>query len=401
MSQAQHKARLLWDGGGLWSVMTWQACRDLGLPLKAIRAEEVAAGGLRDAELLVVPGGWPSRKKRTLGREGREAVKAFIQDGGRYLGLCGGAGLALNVEDGLGLVDLGRTTGAKRLPSASGPILVQATKEGLAHPLWRGVDQPARLHVWWPGQFAATKNAPVTVLARYQEPCAGFCCADIIVDQTTPLELNRLEERYGMRLDPTILSGRPAVIQAKLGRGELLLSYLHFDTPGSQIGARCLKNLWQHWLGLEAQEPSPRVLCPLPASMKLAEQAEALWQQGLSLGLWEPRHPAMPLWRRGARGLEVWSLVVLCRALNVAAGPEHEELVRKLEIELMPVWEMGPIALAAQAAGLEGSPPDEAGHGIGERWFPSPRRTGGELATALEFLEEALGKILAARHGCD
>jgi len=381
--------------------MTWQVCRDLGLPLAPILAEEVATGGLRDAELLVVPGGWPSRKKRALGDQGREALRDFIQQGGRYLGICGGAGLALSVDDGLGLIDLGRATGAARLPSASGPITVQATEEGLAHSLWQGVDQPARLNVWWPGQFAATADAPVTVLSRYQEPCDGFCSADIKVGQTTPLELQQMEEQYGMRLDPAILCGRPAVIKAELGKGELLLSYLHFDTPGNAAGARCLANLWRHWLGLEAHEPAPRVLCHLPVAKKLAEQAEALWQQGLALGLWEPRHRAMPLWRRGARGLEVWSLVVLCRALAAVAGPRHEAVVRALENELVPVWELGPGALAAQAAELEGLSPDELGRNIQERWFPVPRRTGGELANALEALEAGLGKILCTQVACD
>jgi hypothetical protein len=401
MTAQVNKARLLWDGGGLWSVMTWQTCRGLGLPLMPILAEEVAADGLRGAELLVVPGGWPSRKKRALGDKGREALHDFIRQGGRYLGICGGAGLALKVDDGLGLVDLDRAKGNQRLPSASGPILAQATEEGLGHPLWQGVDQPARLNVWWPGQFAATAGAPVTVLARYGEPCDGFCCADIRLDQTSPLELHKMEEQYGMRLDPAVLCGRPAVVQAELGQGELVLSYLHFDTPGSSAGARCLANLWRHWLGIEAREIAPRVFCHLPVAKKLAEQAEALWQQGLALGLWEPRHRSMPLWRRGARGLEVWSLVVLCRALAAVAGPGHETMVRALENELVPVWELGPGALAAQAAELQGLPPDDMGRDIQERWFPVPRRTGGELATALESLEAGLGKILAAPAGCD
>ncbi len=395
MTSKPIKARLLWDGGMLWSVMTWQTCRDLGLPLTPIRAQEVAEGGLRGAELLVVPGGWPSLKKKALGKAGRDAVHGFIEAGGKYLGICGGAGLVLNVDDGLGLVDLGRASGSKRLPAASGPMLVQATEEGLAHALWQGVDQPARLHVWWPGQFSATADAPVTVLARYQGPCEGFCSADVKVDQTSHEDLCRLEEEYGMRLDPAILCGRPAVIQAKLGHGELLLSYLHFDTPGNAAGANCLTNLWHHWLSQESQEPPLRVPCHLPAAQKLAEQADAFWQQGLSLGLWEPRHPAMPLWRRGARGLEVWSLVVLCRALATAAGPQHEALVRSLEIELLPIWELGPGALAAQAAELEGTTADEMGRDIQERWFPVPRRTGGELASALKLLEQILGQILA------
>ena len=394
MTPEIQKARLLWDGGGLWSVMTWQTCRDLGLPITPIMANEVADGGLQAAELLVVPGGWPALKKKALGEAGREALRGFIEAGGRYLGICGGAGLALKVDDGLGLIELGRTSGRKRLPAASGPMLVQATEKGLDHPLWREVEQPARLNVWWPGQFSPTADAPVTVLARYQGPCDGFCSADVKVDQTSPQDLCRLEEEYGMRLDPSILCGRAAVIQAKLGRGELLLSYLHFDTPGNAAGARCLTNLWHYWLGQESQEPSPRLPSHLPVAQKLAEQAEAFWQQGLALGLWEPRHRAMPLWRRGARGLEVWSLVVLCRALAASAGPQHEALVRNLETELLPVWELGPGVLAAQAAELQGAQADQMGRGVQERWFPVPRRTGGELASALKLLEQILGKIL-------
>lgn len=401
MSAKACEARLLWDEGGLWSVMTWQVCRDLGLPLTPILAHEVASGGLGEAELLVVPGGWPSRKQKALGDEGREAIRGFIESGGRYLGICGGAGLALSVEDGLGLVELGRTSGKARLPSASGPMLVRATEQGLVHPLWQGVDQPARLNVWWPAQFSPTADAPVTVLARYQEPCEEFCSADVKVGKTSPKEISRLEEEYGMRLDPAILRGRPAVLRAGLGRGELLLSYLHFDTPGNEAGARCLINLWQHWLGKEPQKPAQRVPSHLPAAKKMAEQAEAFWQQGLSLGLWEPRHRAMPLWRRGARGLEVWSLVVLCRALAAVAGPEHETLVRDLETELLPVWELGPGALAAQAADLHGTQADDMGRDVQERWFPVPRRTGGELASALELLEQTLGQILTTGNPCD
>jgi hypothetical protein len=382
-------------------VMTWQVCRDLGLPIAPISAQEIAAGGLREAELLVVPGGWPSVKKKALGDSGRDEVRGFIEAGGRYLGMCGGAGLALSVDDGLGLVELGRTTGQARLPSASGPMLVQATEEGLAHPLWQGVEQPARLNVWWPGQFSPTADAPVKVLARYQGPCEEFCSADVKVGQTSVEELYRLEEEYGMRLDPAILCGRPAVVQAKLGQGELLLSYLHFDTPGNQAGARCLINLWQHWLGQEPVPQKPLSQSPLPIAKKLAEKADEFWRQGLALGLWEPRHRAMPLWRRGARGLEVWSLVVLCRALAEVAGSDHQDLLRRLEIELSPVWELGPGALAAQAADLQGTRIDEMNRDIQDRWFPVPRRTGGELALSLELLEQTLGQILMVRASCD
>lgn len=395
MAMDNQPARLLWDAGGLWSVMTWQACRNLGLPLKPISAAQVAQGGLRGAGLLVVPGGWPSLKKQALGEAGCDQVRSFVEAGGRYLGFCGGAGLALAVSDGMGLVKLGRIPRAQRLPAASGPMWVEATTEGGGHAFWRGLSGPLRLNVWWPGQFAATDEAPVTVLARYKEPAPGFCSADLKMDEQSQDDWAGLEEEYGMRLDPGLLRGEPAVIQALMGRGEAVLSYPHLDTPGSADGAQCLGNLWRHWLGVEPGPAFPGLSSRLPAAEDLAGRAEELWREGLSLGLWQKRHPAMPLWRRGARGLEIWSLVALCRALAGAARQEHESLVARLACELEPVWREGPAALEAQAALLANDRPHPAGLTVLQRWFPAPRRTGGELGSALISLEKALGRILA------
>jgi hypothetical protein len=98
----------------------------------------------------------------------------------------------------------------------------------------------------------------------------------------------------------------------------------------------------------------------------------------------------VPLWRRGARGLEFWGLDALAGMLAVEAAlrpgwaPPPE-----LEQALEPMWRLGPEVLAAQAAELAGGPPaGEASPACG-RWFPAPRRTGGELARALELLEAA------------
>ena len=74
------------------------------------------------SDLLIVPGGWASDKTAALGQEGRDAVREFVRSGGSYLGICGGAGFALDTQDGLGLVNVKRVPTAQRIPSFSGEI---------------------------------------------------------------------------------------------------------------------------------------------------------------------------------------------------------------------------------------------------------------------------------------
>ncbi|MFH1060994.1 MAG: BPL-N domain-containing protein [Pseudomonadota bacterium] len=390
-------ARLLYSAGGLWSLWTLMACRAAGWDIAPISAAQVAAGGLNGARALVAPGGWPALKAAALGPAGRQAVHEFVTAGGAYLGLCGGAGLALTGGDGLGLVDLGRTSGKKRLPSLSGPVLTRPGDDAARHPLWRDLAPPLPLHVWWPGQFAAPLPAGLRVVAAYAGPAPGLCTADLEVDQVAVDQWPALEKAYGLRLDPAGLAGLPAMVEAGLGRGRVLLSYLHLDTPGDASGRRALANLWQVWLGLEPMPAPPAEAAPggWPAAPELASAADAVWQQGQDLGLWRPRHPAMPLWRRGARGLEFWSLRELCRAL--AAHPVHpgQDLASELAALLDAIRRDAPVVLAWQARALAGEtagPPPAA-----SAWFPAPRRTGGDLARILERLELAIFTQEAAR----
>ncbi len=395
MSASPPPARLLWDQGGLWSLMTLKACRQLGLAITPISASQVAAGGLAGAGLLVVPGGWPSRKLQALGEAGARAVRDFVRAGGYYLGFCGGAGMGLSVPDGLGLVPLGRAEGGQRLPSLSGPVWVAPGPHGQGHPLWRGLSQPSLLHVWWPAQFAQPAAPGLKVLAVYGPAAPGLCSSDLPVDQVPPEEWPRREAEYGLRLSPEGLEGRPAIIQARLGRGLVLLSYPHLDTPGDTPGGQALVNLWRAWLRCEPQPgaTAPRPAGPVPAwAGLLVRQSQYLWQQGLELGLWRPRHPEMPLWRRGARGLEFWGLRCLCQAVAQAAGPSaaEGELLEELARVLEPVWQQGPGVLAAQAARLEGRPAQGSGARLERAWFPAPRRLEGPLAQGLTLLELAL-----------
>ncbi len=401
MTLSPPPARLLWDKGGLWSLMTLEACAARGLALTPISAAQIAAGGLAGARLLVVPGGYASLKKEALGRNGAHEIRRFVEQGGRYLGLCGGAGLALSVPDGLGLVKLGRAQGAQRLPGLSGEVLVRPARGQGEHSLWQGQKNPSCFHVWWPGQFAEPESPEVKVLARYQGPGPDLCVADLMVNQTDPADWPALEAAYHMALDPDCLWGQPAAIRAKLGRGRLLLTYLHLDTMDSESGGQTLMNLWQGWLGDGAQVKTQKAMEPKRLNQRaahLASRVRELWDLGRELGLWQPRHPIMPLWRRGARGLEFWSLLRLSQAVAEAAGqdPETEQVLAQLEDALGPVLRNGPRVLRAQAARLTGEEPEPKGAEIEAAWFSAPRRVGGDLAKALGTLEAGLATLLSS-----
>ncbi len=393
MPPSPDPARLLWDAGGLWSLMCLEAAWQRGLTLSPISAAEIAAHGLRDARLLVAPGGWSIHKKKALGDRGAAAVRSFIEQGGAYLGLCGGAGLALSVDDGLGLVTLGRASGAQRLPGLSGPVLVRPGQGAEAHALWQGEDPPARWLVWFPGQFAEPDHPDIEVIARYDGPGEELHFFEVPVQQTAPDDLAVLEQDHGLSLDPAPLWGQPAMVQARLGTGQLLLSYVHLDTPGDKSGNAALERLWEAWLGDEARRQAPAPpQAPTPRMARLAASCGALWEQGRALGLWQPRHPAMPLWTRGARGLEFWELRRLAEA--AATWCTDEALAADLEAALEPVLAHGERVLQAQAARLAGQEPEASAAEIEAAWFPRPRRTGGDWAEAVEKLEKGLLKLL-------
>jgi putative intracellular protease/amidase len=59
-----------------------------------ITAADIRAGRLKDADVLVQPGGSGSKQAETLQPEGREAIRQFVKNGGGYLGICAGAYLA-------------------------------------------------------------------------------------------------------------------------------------------------------------------------------------------------------------------------------------------------------------------------------------------------------------------
>ena len=348
--------------------------------------------------MLVVPGGWPSLRRKALGDAGAQAIREFVDQGGKYLGFCGGGGLALSENDGLGLIPLGRCRGKGRVQSASGSIRIRAGQGNREHPLWRGLGPEAVFHVWFPGQFSQDMPLEIQSVGVYQGPADDLYCADVAVGSLGPKDLAKKEKQYGIRLDPAVLWDGAAIIEAQYGRGRVMASYAHLDTTGDPAGGRAMQNLWQHWAGIEPVEPQiQEATPPHPIAAKFADQAWSLWEHGRKRGLWRPRHPQMPLWRRGARGLEFWTLLRLCRftAQNSRPGPTSVDWP-VLGALLEPVWAGGNEVLDAQASRLAGIEPPQAGAATESRWFPAARRMGDELLAAVKALENVALQLIRA-----
>jgi len=206
---------LFWDESLLWGLMAWRALKEAGLPFDLLRSEDIRAGGLSHYRMIFVPGGWASNKINALGDQGMEEIRRFVAGGGNYLGICGGAGMA--TENGLGLLPIKRKPPRDRVPSFSGPIRFSCA----GHAMWQEIDTPV-FFVWWPSQFQV-EDQNIKVLASYEEAQADAFSADINVVDGEIIGWSKLEQRYGILLDPSRLRGEPGVLEGRFGRGKVIL----------------------------------------------------------------------------------------------------------------------------------------------------------------------------------
>ncbi|MBI5409049.1 MAG: hypothetical protein HZA14_06755 [Nitrospirae bacterium] len=324
--------------------MAYNALNIAQLPFKLIRSEDIRNGKLKDYKMLFVPGGWASNKLKSLGEDGVNEIKNFVENGGSYLGFCGGAGLA--TLDGIGLLNIKRKPTKERLPSFSGRIHLNITE----HRIWKGLIkgpgvrfkiqdskfkiQDSRFtsslvtrhsslifHAWWPSQFVIADNG-IQILASYGDALPDSFSSDLNVgDVEANGSWDELEGIYKINLNPKRLLNEPAVVEGRYGKGKVILSLVHFDTPEDANGQEVLKNLWGYLLKSEVRNeksevPNSKLQTP---DAKLTSDILALCSDLISLGernfLWYWRNPMLIQWRRGVRGLEYCTLYVMVREI--------------------------------------------------------------------------------------
>ena len=355
---------MLWDESFLWGVMAHKALLAGGLSCDLIRSDDVRSGALRDYTLLFVPGGWASNKVKALGNDGVEKIKRFVHDGGAYLGFCGGAGLA--TMDGIGLVPVKRRLTKERVPSFSGRINLSLSP----HSLWQGVPEPL-FHAWWPSQFVVDGN--VDVLATYGEAMPDSFSSDVNVgDAEAAGNWPELERIYQINLDPKRLLGEPAVIEGTYGKGKVLLSLVHFDTPNDRNGAAMLRNIW-NYLGCEnsakdaavsaRRDEQPRIIAHDPLLSELEAAVNSLIELGVRNFLWFWKNPLLLQWRRGVRGLEYCTLSVMVNEIAELlrrqraedGGQKTDEKLEHIRELLLPFVDKASILLVRERFAMQNS----------------------------------------------
>ncbi len=230
---------ILWDASHIWGLMVWRAVRALGMSCRLVSSSDITEGvllGKRDgnclkSSLLLAPGGNARHKARALGQAGREAVRDYVSRGGRYLGFCGGAGLALSHADsteGLNICPWGRASRVYPLQHLiSGHVRAHIYADA-------NFSSPATrpLPVWWPGRFEA-QGAGVAVLAVCDSPDKDFWIADLPLQRVPAHVFSAWQKAYGVDLSADFLAGEPLVISGDFGKGLYVLSYSHLETPQS------------------------------------------------------------------------------------------------------------------------------------------------------------------------
>ena len=341
---------LLWDESHLWGAMYLRALESLDTPFFLLRTRDVANGELRRLrpQALIVPGGWASRKARSLGLRGREELRSFVSRGGLYLGFCGGAGLALRGSEpgaGLELCSWSRKPMEQRLPNCSGHMQIS---RHLPSPYAPGVEQNLQAPVWWPSQFQPQPLLGPRVLATYRGPGEDFWVGDTPLSGLKKTDLNELERAYGINLDPEWLKREPAMIHGNFGQGSYLLTYLHLETPNSPAANRWLARI----LASAGAEPGQARAVPewelsVPSCLwrdqgllyakRSLEELVTLGEEHFVLG-W--RKPWLLGWRRGLPGFALNSLLALvCSVLEREPTPEAQKHWRENRKDFLAVLE--------------------------------------------------------------
>ena len=329
-----NKVAFLWDESFLWGLMAYKALKGLGLSFDLVRADDIKAGTLSDYGMLFVPGGWASNKSKRLGESGIKGIQDFVAGGGSYLGFCGGAGLATKAKGGIGLLNVKRRSTKERVPSFSGRIELDINE----HPIWSGLktsmqNDPSRVfHAWWPSQFII-EDSDIKVLAAYGDALPDSFSSDLNVGDT---EANggwkEKEALYGINLDPARLVREPSIIEGGYGKGKVILSLVHFDTPGDMNGQRMLMNLWEYLAGetaeAEAQNYNKKSFSHDPVGAIHELPLQNLCSDLIALGernfLWFWRTPMLLQWRRGVRGFEYNTLHIMMKEISELIASRRE-----------------------------------------------------------------------------
>lgn len=358
---------ILWDESQIWGLLAWRGALGLGVPYRMVRAEEIRQGLLADKPpaVLLVPGGTARLKSEGLGTEGMQAIRAYVEAGGHYLGFCGGAGLGLTPGKGkeseaLGLCPWSRAAYTDRIQHFMSGHL-SATFPEPEHELGppsqiEAHNFPPLLPVWWPGRFAPELSphaSPLAgeaeVLAVYGPPGKDFWLADLPTRLLPPDAYSDWQNLYGVSLSPTFLEGQPCLVHGSYGNGTYTLSYSHLETPNSPFANAWLAKILRTTGGFTPEKTrvpawkldDQAVVWADADLLRARHMVRGLIDRGLEHNLLFRRNDWLYGWRSGMPGMQLTGLYgAFASIVSLPPGEAAEDfwqsnkesLMRKLEI---------------------------------------------------------------------
>ncbi len=202
---------------------------------KLVSAEDIRNGALKDCDVLIQGGGSGSKCAQTLGVDGREQIKSFVNKGGGYLGVCAGAYLATSSYPwSLGILNA-KVMDRKHWARGKGQVLIQ-------------VDEVGQNLLGFSGEHVDIRYAQGPLLAPDNKP-----------DLPAYTELAKFETEIAENgAPPGVMIGKTAMAMSTYGKGRVICSSPHPEqTKGLEIIIRNAVNL----LGA----PTPAVSAEPPA----------------------------------------------------------------------------------------------------------------------------------------
>ena len=176
---------------------------------KAVSAQDVRDGALKDADLYVAPGGMSSTQMKTLQAKGCTNLVEFVRGGGGYFGTCAGCYLAMAL--GESKVTSGRLGmmpyKAQICPYRGGAELtIQFTDDAKMFGLKPGEKRVVRYH----GGPVPLKDVPIPGADIHE--IATYACDGV----------------YSFNTNTTpVMAGNPAVLAGTFGKGRLACTSPH------------------------------------------------------------------------------------------------------------------------------------------------------------------------------
>jgi hypothetical protein len=81
-------------GGGVGPTNLERCLGNKAFTVRRVKGSDIRDGVLKDADVLIQPGGSGSKQAATLGEQGCANIRKFVEAGGGYVGVCAGAYLA-------------------------------------------------------------------------------------------------------------------------------------------------------------------------------------------------------------------------------------------------------------------------------------------------------------------